>query len=135
MPPIRIQAPSRPPPLTDEQRAHFKDRCGQDWQSKVFFNRNTSVLSDDAAEQIVDLAAGIATACKPERIEVAGHRDATEDAEISNARALEIKAALVRRHLDANAIAIRDFGSSQLLAQSPDVRNRRATISFRPLKP
>ena len=105
-------------------------RCIHGWQSKLFFTRDHSEIADSSAEQILDLSAREALACKPVSIDVAGYSDSGEGTAISLARARSVQAALVKRGVSAALLTLSDFGTSRPVFPPPDVRNRRVTMTF-----
>lgn len=123
-PPMYVRAappsyvPSQPP------------RCIHGWEGKLFFIRDHAEIADSAAENILDLTARLALACKPASIDIRGHRDSGEVAAISLARARTVRAMLVKRGVSARLLKLSDFGTSRPDRPSPDVRNRRVTMTF-----
>jgi outer membrane protein OmpA-like peptidoglycan-associated protein len=130
------RAQQSPPPLIVTQTPPADDlplpppRCIHGWESKLFFTRDHSEIADSAAEEILDISAREALACKPVSIVVGGHSDSGEATAISLARARTVQAALVKRGVNAALLKLSDFGTSRPVRPPPDVRNRRVTMTF-----
>ena len=130
------RAQQRPPPLIVSQTPPPGDlplpppRCIRGWETKLFFRRDDSEIADSAAEEILNLSAREALACKPVSIVIGGHRDSGEARAISLARARTVQAELVKRGVNAAMLKLSDFGTSRPVSPSPAVRNRRVTMTF-----
>ena len=105
------------------------------WDALIFFDFGQDELTEGAA-QIVDAIVQMAKSKNATKIEVIGHTDtalvASLSQELSVARAVAVKAALVAKGLPASAITTRGEGKSRPLVPTGDGKkepqNRRVEI-------
>ncbi len=94
----------------------------------------------DSAEPLVAKIAEIAATCPEARLEIAGHTDASGNAQknitLSESRAAAVEAALIVRGVDAARLAAKGYGAARPIASNDNdadkARNRRIEVIVRP---
>jgi outer membrane protein OmpA-like peptidoglycan-associated protein len=79
----------------------------------------------DEAQEIVKNVADSYKQCPNGMVQVIGNNDAEESGSLSGYRADQVRAALITAGVPADHIRTQAAGSSNPMAESPDVRNRR----------